>query len=332
VQDSLNITCIGYKPYSVSIYDAVGRRNIIKLEAATEDLQEVLIKPLNLKQLLDTIISKNKQVLISPLALNGYYRELVFVNDKCTEYADALCQYFYDENKDGNGQLKIDASRCRLEKVDKNQDYHNAQIYPDSKVNPNTLFNYVTQLSEMIKKFFPDKNLQDYKYRMDQSGNDLKITVYPKANADEYYQLTFILKEDYILRSYKLEIPAKLIETIKTRSLLGIHVKLMKFILSANYASVSNGNYPTYFTENKTVHAWGKLIAVSTDEIINSKSEFVVSDLDNANKIAPFSKSDVYKKGNICGNGIAINDNLLKNHTMIIPSAKDSVSITSLTQ
>ena len=149
-QDSLNITCIGYKPYNVSIHDAVGHRNIIKLETAIEDLQEVLIKPLNLKQLLDTIISKNKQALISPLAVNGYYRELVFVNDKCTEYADALCQYFYDKNKDDNGQLKIDASRCRLEKVDKNQDYKNLQIYPDSKVNPNTLFTYVTQLSDLF--------------------------------------------------------------------------------------------------------------------------------------------------------------------------------------
>jgi hypothetical protein len=35
----------------------------------------------------------------------------------------------------------------------------------------------------------------------------------------------------------------------------------------------------------------------------------------------------VYKKGNLCGNGVAISDTLLRKYTIIIPSKKESIDI-----
>jgi hypothetical protein len=83
LQDSLAITCIGYKPQKVSIGYAKSNLNLtVKLESAIENLQEVTVKPLSLKELLDSIKQHNLAQFVSPMKLAGYYRELVFTNSK----------------------------------------------------------------------------------------------------------------------------------------------------------------------------------------------------------------------------------------------------------
>ena len=73
----------------------------------------------------------------------------------------------------------------------------------------------------------------------------------------------------------------------------------------------------------------GKFMDVVLNQVVENKSEFVVSELNNTNP-RPFEKRLVYIKGNICNNGAAINDALLKDHTIIKLTQKDSSAVNSL--
>jgi hypothetical protein len=119
---------------------------------------------------------------------------------------------------------------------------------------------------------------------------------------------------------------------VKEKSILGIHVKLLGYSFKVNYNSYHNKIYPAYYNTNKNFHLYGSFLGTSFNEIIDNKTEFVTSKIDTGRDLKKFNSSELYKKGNICGNGQAINDALLKNYTIIVPSAKDSVAIKSLTE
>jgi hypothetical protein len=331
-QDSLLFSCLGYKPQKISVQATITNKNlIVKLDTAIEDLQEVSIKPLTLKQLLDSVARHNQTVFISPIKLSGYYREFVYTNAACNEYADALCEYFFDGNSKGGSQLKINASRC-IDKKGYDGDKKNTEFYWDSKIDPISAFKY-TLVSEMIRKYFPDKNLTQYKYNMEQYTNQIsdgfKITIIPREQG--MYQLTFILNNDFTLQSYHLEIPENIIPGLKERSLLGVHVKVNKLIIDVKYTAIDGHIYPNYYALTQAQHLWGKLLGTKFDQVDEDKSEFVVTAVNKSGGLKPFTKEETYKKGNICNNGILINDTLLKKYTTIVLSLKDSTQIKSLT-
>jgi len=331
-QDSLLFSCIGYKPQKISIQAAVTNKNLfVKLETAIEVLQEVSIKPLTLKQLLDSVTRHNQAAFISPIKLGGYYREFVYTNSKCNEYADALCEYFFDNNPKVGSQLKINASRCITGK-ENNGNAKNAEFYWDSKIDPILAFKYAL-FSEMVKKYFPDKNLSQYKYDMDeytdQISGGFKITIVPYGQG--IYKLTLILNNDFTLQAYHLEIPENILAGLKEKSLIGVHIKINKLIIDVKYIAVDDHIYPNYYSLTQAQHLWGKLLGTKFDQVDEDKSEFVVTTVNKSNGLKPFTKEETYKKGNICNNGISINDTLLKKYTTIVPSLKDSVQIDSLT-
>ncbi|SDS90267.1 CarboxypepD_reg-like domain-containing protein [Mucilaginibacter mallensis] len=333
-QDSLLFSCVGYKSRKVAINSVIGIKNTIKLETVIQDLKEVVVRPLTLKQLLDSINRHNTVAFVSPMKLDGYYRELVFTNTKCTEYSDAICSYFFDRASPKEIQLKINASRCRFEE-NVNKDRHDVKKNFKSDIDPNQAFRYAL-LSAMIADYFPDKVLADYKYILERFGDkgsdDLKITIYPKKGSKAFYRLTFILSNDFLLRSYRLEIPDNLLDKTDEMSLLWIHEKDLNLVIEVKYTSFFDHIYPSYYNIEEGEHFWGKLLGAKVDEISINKSEFIVNGINQSNNVSAFNKQDTYKKGNICNNGIAINDELLKNYTIIVPSAKDSVAIKSLSQ
>jgi len=334
-QDSLIFSCIGYKPERVSINTAINNKNlIVKLKATVENLQEVAIRPLTLKQLLDSINRHNTMAFVSPMKLDGYYRELVFTNAKCTEYSDAICSYFFDRTSPKNIQLKINASRCRFEE-NVNKDRHDVKKNFKSDIDPNLAFRYAL-VSAMITDYLPDKVLADYRYTLDRFGDkgsdDLKVTIFPSKNNKAFYKLTFILSNDFLLRSYRLEIPDNLLDKTDEMSLLWIHEKDLNLVIEVKYTSFFDHIYPSYYFIEEGEHFWGKLLGAKVDEISINKSEFIANGINQSNNVLAFDKQDTYKKGNICNNGIAINDELLKNYTIIVPSAKDSIAIKALSQ
>jgi len=295
-QDSLIFSCIGYKPTAIGIKDAVSNPNLtIRLQAAIENLKEVTIRPLTIKQLLDSINRHNYNAFVSPMKLSGYYREFVYTNLKCNEYADALCQYYFNNGKDSETQLKINASRCITGKKN-NGDAKNAEFYWDSEVNPVLAFKYAL-LSEMIKKYFPDKALPGYKYEIAQaaeSSDDLKITISPKDSTGvAIYDLVFLLTGDFTLKAYHLEIPDSILLHMKEQSLLGVHVKNGKLIINVKYASFNGRIYPAYYSIIRGEHVYGKVMSTRFDQVDENKSEFVVSELGKTDDLQPFVRDEL---------------------------------------
>ncbi|SDT68364.1 CarboxypepD_reg-like domain-containing protein [Mucilaginibacter mallensis] len=334
--DSLTFSCIGYYSKNIDIHSALIKKyNTIRLNTSVENLKEVVVKPLTLKQLLDSVINHNNKIFVSPMDLHAYYRESAYVNLRCTEYSDALCEYYASTdslNKKPVGQLKINASRCIMEKKD-NKDRHNAEIDLPSNIDANVAFNYAF-LSETIKKYFPEKNFIYYKYDLEQSGqnaDDIRVTIYPKQHTiDEIYKLTLYLNNDFVLRSYHFEIPDDFLNMVKEKSLLGIHVKCTKLDIKVNYLPFNSGIYPNHFVIIKSDTIRGKMLGTTFNEAEINKSEFVVTQINKGNNLKPFRKNEIYKKGNICANGMAMSDSLLKKYTIIIPSSKDSLAIKSM--
>ena len=332
--DSLMFSYIGFISQKISLSEASVNKNLlIKLKESVTNLQEVSVRPLSLKSLLDSIIYRNKQAFASPVNLKGYYRETVYTNSKCSEYSDALCEYYFNHLSAPDGQFKINASRCFKEK-ETNDNKQNFEAYVESFVDPNLAFKYAL-LETMIKIRFPDKTLEDYDYDMQQSdgqdSGDLKIIIAPKRdNHDAFYQLTLFLKSDFTLKSYRLEITKQLAARIKERSFLGIHVKRTGLYLVVNYASRDGRIYPDYYDVDFSYAVTGKFMGTALNQVVENKSEFVVSEVNSSSNTAPFEKRLVYKKGNICNNGAAINDAQLKNYTIIKLTQKDSSAMNSL--
>lgn len=331
LNDSVTFSCVGYTPQTLMLKDAALKESslVITLPESVVTLKEVVIKPVTIKELLDSIVNRNSMAFASPMKLNGYYREFVFTNSKCNEYSDALFDYYYDRNVKNTGLLKIVASRCE-KAVKKNDSNQNFEAFIDSKANPDKMFNFA-MLTAMIKEFFSDKQLTNYKYIIqgNESNKDIVVTIYPKPGTDKVYKLQFLLTDDFILKSYKLEIPGELLKNVAERSMLGIHGKITAFTIEARYRSSNGEIYPQYFKISKDVKIYGKFMGTVLNQLTAQKSEFVITQI-NTKNVSPIPKNEAYKKGNICDNGVAINTALLTNYNFILPTKKDSLAISSI--
>lgn len=110
--------------------------------------------------------------------------------------------------------------------------------------------------------------------------------------------------------------------------MLGIHSKLVKSLIEVNYSSIAGHIYPGYYAIIKSTKVWGKMLGATINELKEEKSEFVAGNAANTGQA--FAKADVYKKGNLCSNGTAINDELLQSYTIIKPTMKDSIAIKAM--
>jgi len=332
--DSIVFSFIGYKTKSINIRDALKTKELtVILTPSIEQLKEVAIKPLSVKQLLDSIVQHNQSAFISPMKLNGYYREFVFTNAKCTEYADALIKYYHNRAPKVGGQLKIIASRCEKATAKKIDSNNYESFYVDSKVNADLMFRYAT-LSELIAHYFPDNRLTNYTYtiQVNNTNNDLLVVIYPKQYDAVFfiYKIQFRLSDDFTLKYYRLEVPDGELKSIKEASLLGIHGKFTGLTVEARYDADKFGVYPEYFKYTSSSYIYGKCLGVSINQTIDRKSEFVITGIDTVDRL-PFPRNEIYKKGNICNNGAAINTEMLKSYNFIKPTQKDSLAISAIT-
>lgn len=332
--DSLTFSSIGYRSSNLCIPTVAGQQEAkVALVPAVEQLQEVAVKPLSVIQLLDSVVRHNKAAFAAPVKLNGYYREFVFTNEKCTQFSDAVGEFYYDRHSASEGLLKINASRC-LRKKEENKSKDNIEIYRESKVNPNEAFRFAL-FSFLIDKYFPEKLMKKYDYKQEKisvpNSAGYKVEIFPaKAAKDAVYNLTLLLDDDFTLQSYHLEIPENFASYIDEKSLLGIHTKLTGLEIDVKYATIEGEIYPHYFSVSKTGKIWGKMLGATINETEHHKSEFVVTSRVKCENLKSLPKNEIYKKGNLCSNGVAINDEILKNFTVIMPSAQESEIISNL--
>ena len=324
--DTLTFSCVGYQSQDYVVNDANKPVNIY-LQKSIDELREIVVRPLSITELIDSIKVHNQKAFLIPVTYNGYYKELVYTNDKCTEYSDALFEYLASEHSD-NGDLRIIASRCLKEKQ-VNEDKNDLQIYTPSKVNPTQLFKY-SFFSGLLDMYFPKQSLKLYKYQLEEEPNHLKFTISPKEVTEEsYYRLIINLNDNYDLVSFHLEVPEPDTRFFKEKSILSLHLRYTKLTIDATYNKTLKGIYPNFFSMVKAYNFWGKFLGTTTNLHVINKSQFIISSFKDG-VMGNTPKSAIFKKGNLCSNGIAINDALLKDHTIIRPTAKDSISISTL--
>ena len=94
--DSLAVSSIGYKTYSIKIADIKGKFLNIKLEQKVYDLSEVDVKPKDALEIVKQAIAKiPENYPTEPINMEGFYREMTFENDTCVEMAEAACEFYY---------------------------------------------------------------------------------------------------------------------------------------------------------------------------------------------------------------------------------------------
>jgi hypothetical protein len=326
-QDSIVFSCTGYAPVIISANEALKNKELkITLTEIINNLSDVVITNLSLNELLDSIENHNLKKIISPVILSGYYKEIVYSDSLCTEFSDALCEYYFNHNLNNKVQLKINASRCLSSKFI-NTDRHDAKSNLDSKIDPRGAFQ-IALLYGMIGRYLTEKDLPFYKYKMEEDSNTTKITIFPKEySSKHYYKLILLLTKDFTLRHCHLEIPDTAVDMMDTHSLLGIHAKITGLVIDVSYLENYENIYPNSFSLQFSENLWGKFLGVTFNEKFKQESEFVTTKVDNSDTVKDFDKSVLYKKGNICENGISMNDSLLANYNMILPTQTERTLI-----
>ncbi len=334
--DSVQISYLGYLSKVVVVKDFPTNEVLkIYLAECTFQLKEIKVKPLTTKELIDKIEKVNQNRFITPVAMQSYYREFVYTNSKCTEYSDALCHFEIDAKQ--NPELYVLSSRClkRKQEDPKKTGEYEAQLA--SNINPNKVFGYAF-FSDLLDKYFPKETLDGYEYQIQDNiqGNLLigeTIFIFSKISTkDLTYSLTLITDTNYILKNYSLEIPPSAKNFAKQRNLLGLHFKLTDLIIKASFSLNQDGLYPTSISMQKAQNFWGKFLGVSINEHILDITNVIFTNakvLNSSNSLA--GKNSRYKKGNMCSSSQAsINDSLLKNNTILLPTQMESRQIDSL--
>ena len=328
-QDSIVFSCIGYAPFVISADEALKNKKLtVTLTATANNLSDVVVKNLSLAELLDSIENHNLKKFVSPAVLSGYYKEIVYSDTLCTEFSDALCEFYFNHNLNNKIQLKINASRCLSSTITNTwKERDSLKISPLSDIKPDKAFRYAL-LYGMINRYFPKKILPYYKYKMEEDDNTIKITIIPKKfDSKNHYVLTFFLTNDFTLQHYHLEIPDTVADMIRTVNLLGLHGKNMGFAIDVGYLENNGKIYPNSFFMQEIGRFWGKFFGTHIDQTFNQKSEFVITKVDDSKTVKPFDGSVTYSKGNICANGISMNDSLLANYNAILPTQTERTII-----
>ncbi len=138
--DSLAVSSIGYKTYTVKISDIANKKLDIQLEKKVYDLSEIKVKPKNALEIVKQAIAKiPENYPTKPINMDGFYREMTFENDTCVEMAEAACEFYYRPYDEEVDFLK--AIELSFKKPENFKDYYNSfldisfLLNPDDRVN-----------------------------------------------------------------------------------------------------------------------------------------------------------------------------------------------------
>lgn len=262
--DSIAVSNVGYKTSIISLASFLnGKMQNISLEPVSYTLDEVVVKSLTLRQILDSIRQHNDRLFIQPIKLSGYYREVAYTDSITNSYSDAICDYYYSKEKTA---LKINASRCVETKVTY-KDKKDFKGGISSGIDPNRAFEYA-YLDKFLERFYPDKSLSNYKYKRERPKDDsnektIKLIISPQPNSNyDLYQTTFYLNsEDYTLAGFSLEIPKEMSPSTRVNSFLGIHGQNVAYNISVKYTLTNNGLCLDNYSISRIHHLWGSFLA-----------------------------------------------------------------------
>ena len=94
--DSLIVSCIGYKSFVARLNDLQTKKLKIQLEKKVYDLSEVKVKPKDPREIVAEAIARiPENYPQKPINMDAFYREMTFENDTCVQMAEAVAKIYY---------------------------------------------------------------------------------------------------------------------------------------------------------------------------------------------------------------------------------------------
>lgn len=189
INDSLGISCMGYKRIILPVTDFLSETRNIYLAADLIPIQEVIIRQTNPVALLRSALNNiPKNYPDKPLIINSFYREIIRKNNNIVAVSEAILQTYktgYDQTG-APDQIKLIKGRRTKDMSGKDS------VIIKLKAGLNT-----TLLLDVVKNppdFLTEENFSAYSYKI----KDIIVN-----NQDELYVIQFVPRDGFTDAIYK---------------------------------------------------------------------------------------------------------------------------------
>lgn len=329
VSDTLLVNYIGYEPYQRPLAAMEnGQIVVIKLTPVVNELEEVVVRPMYIKDYIEQI---NKAIAenYSPVSFltKAYYREKMKENDYYVRNEEAVFESYYTGCTDTarnrhkiilwreNGPVKELAfdKQWILKQADKQKKktLHNAE-FADAKESedgyidfggPNTLFSF--DFTKTKQPFLDVRNINKYSYTIGKKSvyNGRKVVAIhfeTKRKIDNTkYQGYFLMDEEsyaviYIEMAGKYVVPTVLQPFV---FLYGVTINKSDFTMSVKYEYFNKKWYPKDFHGTLSVDAKRSHVFGPDSHYTYSMEQLFLVNKVTALNVKPFPRNESYKVG-----------------------------------
>jgi hypothetical protein len=323
---NLALGSLGYqsKTYQIDkLSTLIGLKIYLTPQSIT--LNEVIVKPINIIELLISSTKTSSEKFNNSVFLSGYYREVVKRDSFLSKYADGLINYYLEKDKKNKTDVTVSVLQSRVKEIDLKEeddkvDALNSKIDIDilpkyirpnilSVLDSNTFKNYVFQLSEIESK-----------------RPVYKITFKPLQNATIPLNegVIYIDKETNLILSLDSKFcPTKNVPYIYSLSLLGITASATDREVIVKYKIEGDNYYPLYCSLSVKI----SLTSKKYNQTSSVKSEFLSFKYDNQSVLKPtsniYTKKYLYKNGSKFTNEFWKSINTISNNEEEVAFLKD---------
>lgn len=276
--DDLNAIQFSHLNYQVYAYVLkTGETEVeIFLEPKSFQLNEILVRPKPVKELLSDAVAASKKRLEKSILLNTYYREFVKVNQEYTRFSDGLLDYNV-KRKSGASDLYV--KQCRAKKLTEE---------PTDERAKNSESFYLYDVRDAVEQAYNFKhvhrilNSKSYDFEIetktDDKGNSIEIvTILPKEGLElPLYTGTVVFD---VKTKLILEIDVKMSPEHKMYA-FDVNIVFLRFKMYEDGRKssfrIDGDNYILVYNQNKLnayINFKGKL-----DDTFEFMSDMVVSD------------------------------------------------------
>lgn len=295
-QDSLSISCLGYQTRK---FAANQTNKPLYLKIENIHLNEVVVKPATIKEILIAATQTSSQKFNTAVLLYGYYREVVKRDSFISKYADGLINYYIEKDKKNKPNVTVQINQSRVKEVELKKD--------DDKVDA---INSMIEISFLPEYINPNKlnvldstQFQYYDYKMVEIEGKkpvYKIIYKPIQNSPQPLNegVIYVDKESNLILSVSSKFsPTEKFPVIKSISFLGASISLNERATYLNYKVEGDNYYPNYISVEGKLSLKSKNFKQTTE----MKSEFVTLNYKNKEVLKPninvSNKSYLYKNG-----------------------------------
>lgn len=284
--DSVYFSCVGYIPLKLKIGDLLPKGNIIFLDVNSIQLKEVMVKPVNLSEILKkTIENIPLNYSHTPLTLIAFYRETIKQNSDYVGLSEAILT-IYKASYDNHATDQVAMYKARKIKFEKQMD---TVVF---KFQGGIYTSLMLDIAKNPSNFITDEYLEYYDFTLDEitsidgrytyviSFDQKDYAPYPLYKGKLYIDIdTYaLIRADFMISPKGLEKSADVLVKKSSRK-LKVKPSFSSYIV--NYTRQNNRWYLNYIREEVAFKVRKKYSFYSTT--FQSKAEMVITQTDSTN-------------------------------------------------